>query len=365
MSEPVTNAQIEDVLSSIRRLVSEDGRSDTHNEQPRQARADASGSAPEKADRLVLTPALRVEEPQEPLEPSGAAPETGPDTGEVTDQTTRGQAADTIKDREPAGEQAAAQESEMSAPWADPSATLFAVSPSEDATSGLADQFEWAAGPARLAVDAGPAEDEAEAPEDALEDTVEETAEDAPEPEETLTFHSARAESLSAKIEELEAVIGRTRDQWEPDGTGGDSYSGTPVRPIGWRSPDEEAAPVPETAADGLRDVPDAAAEAPADELTEELTPEAFDIGDEQAETLPAEDQAAGDLEADASEPDDLDTDDLADDEAVLDEESLRTLVAEIVRQELQGALGERITRNVRKLVRREIHRALAAQDLE
>jgi hypothetical protein len=48
-----------------------------------------------------------------------------------------------------------------------------------------------------------------------------------------------------------------------------------------------------------------------------------------------------------------------------LDEEALRDLVTEIVRAELQGALGERITRNVRKLVRREIHRAMTAQDLE
>jgi hypothetical protein len=39
--------------------------------------------------------------------------------------------------------------------------------------------------------------------------------------------------------------------------------------------------------------------------------------------------------------------------------------VAEIVRKELQGDLGERITRNVRKLVRREIHRALASRDFD
>jgi cell pole-organizing protein PopZ len=55
----------------------------------------------------------------------------------------------------------------------------------------------------------------------------------------------------------------------------------------------------------------------------------------------------------------------LAEDETVLDEETLRELVAEIVRQELQGALGERITRNVRKLVRREIQRALTSNELE
>lgn len=58
--------------------------------------------------------------------------------------------------------------------------------------------------------------------------------------------------------------------------------------------------------------------------------------------------------------------DDTADsdaDETILDEEMLRDMVAEIVREELQGALGERITRNVRKLVRAEISRALATRD--
>lgn len=48
-----------------------------------------------------------------------------------------------------------------------------------------------------------------------------------------------------------------------------------------------------------------------------------------------------------------------------LDEEVLRRIVTQVLQQELQGALGERITRNVRKLVRREINRALTEeQDL-
>ncbi len=51
--------------------------------------------------------------------------------------------------------------------------------------------------------------------------------------------------------------------------------------------------------------------------------------------------------------------------ESLMDEEALRELVSDIVREELQGALGERITRNVRKLVRREIQRALTAKELE
>ena len=49
----------------------------------------------------------------------------------------------------------------------------------------------------------------------------------------------------------------------------------------------------------------------------------------------------------------------------ILDEEALRPMVAKLIREELQGELGERITRNVRKLVRREILRALAARDAE
>ena len=48
-----------------------------------------------------------------------------------------------------------------------------------------------------------------------------------------------------------------------------------------------------------------------------------------------------------------------------LDEETLRRIVAEVVREELQGALGERITRNIRKLVRREIRLVLAADEID
>jgi hypothetical protein len=47
------------------------------------------------------------------------------------------------------------------------------------------------------------------------------------------------------------------------------------------------------------------------------------------------------------------------------DETVLRDVVRDLIREELQGALGERITRNVRKLVRAELNRALAVHDLE
>lgn len=54
-----------------------------------------------------------------------------------------------------------------------------------------------------------------------------------------------------------------------------------------------------------------------------------------------------------------------ADDDTVIDMDMLRDLVAEVIREELQGPLGERITRNVRKLVRQEIARALEAQKFD
>lgn len=51
--------------------------------------------------------------------------------------------------------------------------------------------------------------------------------------------------------------------------------------------------------------------------------------------------------------------------EGYIDEEALREMVVAILREELRGELGDRITHNVRKLVRREINRALTAQDFE
>lgn len=48
-----------------------------------------------------------------------------------------------------------------------------------------------------------------------------------------------------------------------------------------------------------------------------------------------------------------------------IDPETLRPLVAEMLREELRGALGERITRTVRKLVQQEVHRILTARGLD
>ena len=54
--------------------------------------------------------------------------------------------------------------------------------------------------------------------------------------------------------------------------------------------------------------------------------------------------------------------DDFDESASFISEDVLREIVRDMIREELQGNLGERITRNVRKLVRAEINRALASQ---
>lgn len=168
-----------------------------------------------------------------------------------------------------------------------------------------------------------------------------------------------------------------------------------------------EAAAAPEDAGlDAFAPAPDpAAAEAPSDDESDEIDFDAWENiyarteAEAAAETsdvagphrlfrakpsLVTEDTADGDAapgaEADAEADADDSWDDriyhlesedalggldFADETQEIDEDSLRDMVAEIVREELQGALGERITRNVRKLVRREIMRALSVREFD
>ncbi|MEM8822237.1 MAG: hypothetical protein AAGF30_01375 [Pseudomonadota bacterium] len=69
------------------------------------------------------------------------------------------------------------------------------------------------------------------------------------------------------------------------------------------------------------------------------------------------------------AEEDEIDLSDMGPDidevPSPLDDEALRDLIAEIVRQELAGDLGERITRNVRKLVRREIRQMMSSEEFD
>ena len=72
MPDPLTNLEIQDVLSSIRRLVSEDNRHRAERERAREA-GEAAAPASVEAGKLMLTEAQRV--------PEAGLPETywGPD----------------------------------------------------------------------------------------------------------------------------------------------------------------------------------------------------------------------------------------------------------------------------------------------
>lgn len=63
--------------------------------------------------------------------------------------------------------------------------------------------------------------------------------------------------------------------------------------------------------------------------------------------------------------PDDMPLQGSASGTLPVDDDALRAIVVAILREELSGDMGERMTRNVRKLVRREINRVLVSRDME
>lgn len=128
---------------------------------------------------------------------------------------------------------------------------------------------------------------------------------------------------LELRIAELERAVGGTPDEWEPDGSEGGSRE-TPTRFV-------MDHPVrAETVAHAV-----------------EVVPPVQQIADVQEAPDDKNSLVGG---AGGTE---------------IDEDQLKEMVSAMVRAELQGPLGERITRNVRKLVRREIHRALLTRDLD
>lgn len=331
MSDRVAKSEIEDVLSSIRRLVSEKG----HKLPLKQMATSVA-----KPDRLVLTPALRVGETAE------TADKEPPMHGAV--------ARDPEKSRElEAGKTpgAPANMDAEAAPKESGGAQAMVLSSNHLVKSESA--------PARGAANVEP--EVASAPKPVTAGGI---GKSRIEP-----LKEELADSLSAKIEALETAIAQTEDQWEPDGDSDDAYAGTRVRRITLRLTDEppEVATDPEGADQealkqgeesgaGAEDAPHVAEEADAPQFVHMPSPE------ERAAPAGADREGGqkGVEGAPETGENDLDLQ-----EAGLDEEALRLLVADIVREELQGALGERITRNVRKLVRREIQIALAARDLK
>lgn len=310
MSDPVTNVEIEDVLSSIRRLVSEDARvrpltdiaSDRASERS-SALADEIAPTREAPGKLVLTPALRVAD-------SGAAAQDHEDS------------ADESIDRDSAREAEAEQQNDAeAAPFsvsdmpdsAVHESAVHEAEPTVHHDEAQPEVFDDVPADATQSADAMPWEDHHEGHHDTHSDAL--LLDDA------LSVEDAGAADTLLQEPRLDA----------------DETS--------------QAAASPRSDAAGSSDG---------------FVFSSVRDGGEQG-TIAQEDMAQSDQQDTAEAFSDTESAEslFADDETILDEEMLRELVTEIVRQELQGALGERITRNVRKLVRREIHRALTSHELE
>lgn len=437
MSDSRTHVEIEDVLSSIRRLVSQEGVPPRRTglfraaESPFRAPNLDSAPAPVAPETLVLTPALRVSAPApeatpapdeaapvaaEPAFPSAPdQPDPGADRGEAEnyvedaiDAADRpGDAAEgwqlgagalsleTAHEARLAEHEAEeATESGLVFPpdWQMPTPAAASVAPDlRDELSRLestiaeleaavaasdepfelerGDPFAGAAASRTLAAafaapspeaaseliepllaETGAAAPEAAAPEDVLPEVAES---DLPVPEAAAPDFSAREPEPES---ELVAEAAPTPE--------------TPADPapevMEWVDP-LDPAEAELTASDWAEEEPEAVLAAAA--LAEAAKPRRLHLADAQPEPIRAAPPRSSYAEMQAEAEKDLfDADKaglLSEPEDLIDEDALRAMVSEIIRQELQGTLGERITRSVRKLVRREIARTLASRDFE
>jgi hypothetical protein len=121
-------------------------------------------------------------------------------------------------------------------------------------------------------------------------------------------------------------------------------------------TPEEEIAAVPAWAQIGFD----------TDEGEEQTAPVAADVKADWADA--AEASVIARLAAEEVLPShavpEAQADDASDAEVMFNEEVLRALVRDILREELAGSLGERITRNIRKLVRAELARSQSAEKI-
>lgn len=358
MPDPLTNREIEDVLSSIRRLVSE----------AEQAEQEAPGG--QKPELFLLTPALRVDPDPAPSGASGPAagdaPETAPSAAEIP--PFRHTTPHLLQEPLAAQDFRESEAEAISQAW----------------------ETELGERPQAPSADERPAGEESESaeeggsPDPGQKAAPRASAASAGEP-------SHPASLLEQRIAELEAAISLSHDEFEPDGSEPDAGRMPDVRIFGAlgkvdpqeRPATDPAGPTPASPAAALApEEPRSGMGETAPGLTRALQPASThktarrepplqlvggrmsqleDVGPEisRAGQAPAPEASAGtapDNSAEAPEAEVLQADG---EDIFVDEAVLRELIADVVREELQGTLGERITRNLRRMVHREVERAL------
>ncbi|KPA21309.1 hypothetical protein shim_20110 [Shimia sp. SK013] len=397
MPDPVSNAEIEDVLTSIRRLVSENRQVPTESvsegEHPENSAPNSDEPVKNAPMALVLTPALRVSDAVadededvfvedssdgaaelfvsdigdsdiEALDLAGHAVEIPEDELFSEGDELENRPDDVVADAE---ELQIENASELADESEDPAEQAWDVEFSEDAleaaeiTEDVDGEFSASGTITPEAV--SEAMDSADFDEPSyLEETaaVEETSDVS---EVSLTLEGGADEVMDSRLESVDEEAGLDDVDEPQDDVRDEPFDFKKVleaRLVHWRD------------GDGSEVEADPAEPVDSDYTDAEASTPAWGTDEDPIETLDAP-SAAEVIEAvaieqaaeDVADAVDVGLSEALDEPAVIDEEALREMVADIVRQELQGALGERITRNVRKLVRREIHRALAAHELD
>ena len=333
MSDPVTNVEIEDVLSSIRRLVSDGDKARTRDTAPVQ-------DAPEVPQDAAIEPES-FDAPKE---------DTSPSDGKIDKLVLT--PAFLVVDGDN-GQAAAAPDADEH----DADDEHYDLSEDKDAAEDNHEDHDDHSGG-----------DEDDSPLALTEMVWDEGGEDAKDEDDAGSDNEGTDRSdLVATIAELEAAISRDTDDYEPDGSEEVSetipWPGTIARQF---DNVEEAEPADEAADDvdveeqTVKDEPDE------DQSDGSVEAEFHHSGSPDVDITVAQDQGADQDDAEEDLYGDDDLDGLLDVGGLqIDEDALRDLVADVVRQELTGPLGERITRNVRKLVRREIYRILSSQEFD
>jgi hypothetical protein len=354
MPDPLTSADIEDVLGSIRRLVSEEAA----------AKVKKGG----EADKLLLTPAHRVGEPEAPGDgplrlgdPVGGAV-AGPDLAEeladlearMSERAERWKDDDVLsppEDIEALEAEARAGIREVDEPAAE---SLEPAPETEDTAAEAMEQGSTEEDPEAEAAELD--EPEAAGDEAAADSAGPWPAKEDPAPEaeiaETGNGTDEGASDAEASAATGDDSVSEAEDfaiAEEDPGAADDEASGPEAEELMAEEDDASAydawEPAGEEGRPGFRGTGAAGAET----VLEEPPIEAALVRLATAPSLPEAPENVGKPDV----------------ESLLDEAELRALVAEVLREELKGPLGERITRNVRKLVRREIAQALSSMDID
>ena len=360
MSETGRKMDVEDVLSSIRRLVSEEARSAPDTKKPVAPKeptvADTrQNDGPKGPEKLVLTPSLRV---SEALSPTPVAAEIEQRIADI-ESLVMAEAVESSK--EEIARAVDVQDTDDTGDYRDDPAAqmaeLVGAAPQRPRPFPTPEQNAAAENALQRLELPKRSTEQQEPPLSAnLAGAPRQTQEEAPASQNTgSAAEPARQEPEDTPVSEaMEGIV--SFDFVEAENTGEDDLDRFDAD-----SADQPDGP-PEEEANFPTHSPFQAEDEPVQETSKTET--VIDRGEEvRAEPEPQEseplrhhaDSALFDEPVDYTEGED----------GFLDEEALREMVSDMVRSELQGELGDRITRNVRKLVRREIHRALASREFE